>query len=116
MDRMKPLDNSALAASLPTLRDAAEAGALINPHADPALVVDTFIESYVYWREACEHVSTTCRHWRSCRPTQRALAFESYSAALDWEEHAARIHSSWAERLRACAHRRPSRARPNEQA
>jgi hypothetical protein len=79
----------------------------INPRADPELVMDTFIESYVYWREACEHASTAYVHWASCRPPQRALAFESYRAAVDWEEHAARIHSTWAGRLQACADRKP---------
>ena len=72
------------------------------------LVVDTFIESYVYWREACERASTAYGHWARCRPTQRAMAFEGYRAAVDWEEHAARIHSTWAGRLEASTHGKPS--------
>jgi hypothetical protein len=80
----------------------------INPRARPELVVDTFIESYVYWREACASASAAYGHWASCRPTQRALAFETYRAAVDWEEHAARIHSTWAERLEAYTNGKPS--------
>jgi hypothetical protein len=80
-------------------------GHLINPRTRSEVVVDTFIESYVYWREACSNASAAYGHWANCRPTQRALAFESYRAAVDWEEHAARVHSTWADRLRTFAYR-----------
>jgi hypothetical protein len=56
---------------------------------------DGFIESYVCWREACEDVRTTYRRWRKGEALQRGSAFDSYCAALDREEHAARIHSAW---------------------
>jgi hypothetical protein len=98
-------DDVASAAGHPELHGAARAGVSISPRARPELVVDTFIESYVYWREACANASAAYGHWASCRPTARALAFESYRAAADWEEHAARVHATWADRLHAFAQR-----------
>jgi hypothetical protein len=73
-------------------------------------VADLFIESYVCWREACEDVRSAYEHWRDCASPQRGLAFETYRAALDREEHAARVYSDWAERLRAAERweRRPA--------
>jgi hypothetical protein len=67
----------------------------------PSVLLDEFFESYVYWREACEDVRMAYRRWRQCERPQRGLAFEGYRAALDREEHAARIHSEPSERLRA---------------
>jgi hypothetical protein len=64
-------------------------------------IADGFLGSYLSWREACEDVRSAYERWRRCGPLQRGLAFESYSAALDREEHTAGVHSDWAERLRA---------------
>jgi hypothetical protein len=64
-------------------------------------VVDRFIESYVRWREACEDVGSAYEGWAGCETAERDLGFESYLAALDREEHAAGVHSDWAQRLRA---------------
>lgn len=62
-------------------------------------ITDEFLESYVSWREASQVVRTAHEHWRKCEPHRRGLAFESYRAALDWEEHAARVYSDWTARL-----------------
>jgi hypothetical protein len=62
-------------------------------------VTDEFLESYVCWREASESVRTAHEHWATCEPHRRRVAFEGYRAALDSEEHAARIYSDWTERL-----------------
>jgi hypothetical protein len=64
-------------------------------------IIDEFLESYVLWREASDDVRTAHEHWHMCARHRRQLAFERYRAALDWEEHAARIYSDWTERLRA---------------
>jgi len=56
-------------------------------------VTDEFVYSWVRWREACEDVHSAYRDWATCEPEQSAFAFEVYLAALDREEHAARIHS-----------------------
>jgi hypothetical protein len=64
--------------------------------ASPGLV-DEFLESYVIWRESCEAVSATYEHWARCEPANRGAAFESYRAALNWEELAAQAHAA-----RAC--------------
>jgi hypothetical protein len=74
------------------------------PPADAAVepcpsVTDEFLESYVSWREASEDVRTAHEHWVKCETHRRRVAFESYRAALDWEEHAARVHAGWTERL-----------------
>jgi hypothetical protein len=65
------------------------------------VIVDEFIESYVVWRESCEAVSAAYMEWANCEPERRELAFESYRAALDWEELAAQFHSGRAARARA---------------
>jgi hypothetical protein len=62
---------------------------------------DDFLDSYVSWRQACEDVHAAYEGWRSCKPMQRKLAFMWYTAALDREEDAARVHSQRAQRLRA---------------
>jgi hypothetical protein len=62
-------------------------------------VTDEFLESYVCWREACESVRTAHEHWAQCEPHRRRVAFESYRAALDSEERAARTYCDWTERL-----------------
>jgi hypothetical protein len=64
-------------------------------------VADEFLESYVCWREACEDVRTAYERWGESTSARRDLAFESYRAALDREERAARVHSEWAEQARA---------------
>jgi hypothetical protein len=65
---------------------------------DPS-VTDEFLESYVCWREASAEVRTAHGHWMKCEPHRRRVAFERYRAALDWEEHAARVYSDRAEQL-----------------
>jgi hypothetical protein len=62
---------------------------------------DAFVDSWVSWREASEDVRVAYRRWSECARPQRALAFACYRAALDREQHAASIHSDWAERVRA---------------
>jgi hypothetical protein len=66
-------------------------------------LTDEFLDSWVHWREACEDAHSAYECWKTCEPPQRGIAFASYGAALDREEHAARIHSDWTERLRASA-------------
>jgi hypothetical protein len=83
---------------------AAQHPRLAEPTLSERSLADEFLESYVCWREACEDVRSAYEGWRKCQPPEGGLEFESYRAALDREEHAARIHSDWAERLRAVAH------------
>lgn len=78
------------------------------PHSPPtldaeevAVLVDEFFKSYVLWRESCEDVRAAYEDWASCAPRRRGVAFESYRAALDWEELAAQLHSARAARVRA---------------
>ena len=61
---------------------------------------DEFIESWVWWREACEDVRSAYERWGQCKPAQRDLAFASYRAALDREDQAARVYSMFVNRVR----------------
>ena len=69
-----------------------------EPAPDP---MDEFLESWVCWREACEDVRSAYTYWGTCAMPQRCIAFANYRAALDREEHAARRHSIWTDRIRA---------------
>ena len=64
-------------------------------------LADEFLDSWVCWREACEDVRSAYERWGKCEAPQRGFAFASYRAALDREDHAARVHSAWTDRLRA---------------
>ena len=68
---------------------------------DRSALFDEFLNSYVDWREASDDVWDTYRYWAGCDSEDRPLAFAAYRSALDWEEHAARIHSERARRLSA---------------
>jgi hypothetical protein len=63
-------------------------------------LIDEFLESYLYWRDAAADVHSAYQCWGACDPPQRVLGFESYRAALDREEHAASVHCASTERLR----------------
>ena len=63
------------------------------------LLVDTFIESYVEWREECNELRRAYRQWASCAWPDRDLAFGAYRAALDREEKAASVHELVSQRL-----------------
>jgi hypothetical protein len=58
---------------------------------------DAFVEGYVCWREASEAVRAAYDHWRGGQRGDRGLAFAAYTAALDQEEHAARMFRERAE-------------------
>ena len=75
-----------------------------QPHAATELrsaLADGFVDSWVSWREASEDVRAAYRWWSECARPQRPLAFAGYRAALDREQHAASIHSHWAQCVRA---------------
>jgi hypothetical protein len=63
------------------------------------LLVDTFIESYVEWREECDDLRRAYRRWAASAWPDRDLAFRAYRAALDREEKAASVHELVSERL-----------------
>ena len=66
----------------------------------PSALGDAFVDSWVSWREASEDVRTAYRSWNESAGRHRGLAFETYRAALDREQHAASIHSHWAQCVR----------------
>ena len=72
--------------------------------ARPSALADAFVDSWVSWREASEDVRSAYRLWNESPVRHRGLAFELYRIAVDREQHAASIHSHWAQRVRAhCA-------------
>ena len=52
-------------------------------------LVDTLMDAYVSWREACLRVSDAYASWTSETGVRATVAFRSYMAALDHEEAAA---------------------------
>jgi hypothetical protein len=58
---------------------------------------DAFVEGYVCWREASEAVRAAYDRWRAGSPRDLGLAFAAYTAALDQEEHVARMFRERAE-------------------
>jgi hypothetical protein len=57
-----------------------------------------FFDSYVRWRKACEEVRLAYERWRTPESRDSGLTFAAYRAALDREEHAARVHADCARR------------------
>jgi hypothetical protein len=58
----------------------------------PDAAADALVEGYVAWRETSADVRSAYERWRTCRAGERSLVFEGYLAALDREEHAARVY------------------------
>ena len=67
-------------------------------------LTDSYIESYVDWREGCADVDTAYRRWALSEPRDRDLAFLAYRAALDREEKAALVYELIAEQIVRRAH------------
>jgi hypothetical protein len=67
-------------------------------------LTDSYIESYVEWREECADVHTAYRRWARSEPRDRDLAFLAYRAALDREEKAALVYELIAEQILRRAH------------
>jgi hypothetical protein len=63
-------------------------------------VVDTPIDRYVAWREECLSVHGAYQRWSDAECGDRSLAYMIYLAALEREEHAARIYSAQLESVK----------------
>jgi DNA-binding SARP family transcriptional activator len=63
------------------------------------LAIDELLEGYVSWREACEAVWRAYEEWIDSDPGERALAYAAYLAALDGEEHTARMYADHTDRV-----------------
>jgi hypothetical protein len=60
-----------------------------------------FLDSYVRWREACEEVRLAYERSGTAERADSGLAFAAFCAALDREEHAARVHAACARQIAA---------------
>jgi hypothetical protein len=54
----------------------------------PDIVTDDAMDAYVEWRQESAEVDSAYRRWSIAPPTDTALAFAAYVAALDREEQA----------------------------
>jgi hypothetical protein len=57
-------------------------------------LIDVALDCYIDWREQSRAAMAAYASWASAPSTQRPLAFATYQAALDREEHAARHYAS----------------------
>jgi hypothetical protein len=67
-------------------------------HVTPVLA-DEFVDGYLCWREESAAVEDAYERWRGVTQRDRTVAFAAYRAALDREEHAARVFHDCAERV-----------------
>jgi hypothetical protein len=71
----------------------------MTPDGDESARVDAFLDSYVWWREACNDVWSAYWAWLECDSGEGRLRFAAYQSALDREETTAVIHHERARRL-----------------
>jgi hypothetical protein len=64
---------------------------------------DALIRSYTEWRDACREVDAAYRAWQGSRRAARDAAFGGYMAALQHEQHSARVYQGQLELLRQVA-------------
>jgi hypothetical protein len=62
--------------------------------------IDELLEGYVSWREECQAVALSYGRLIASGCSERRLVYAAYFAALDREEHAARIYAHHVERVR----------------
>jgi hypothetical protein len=55
--------------------------------------IDALLELYVAWREECNAVQHAYQWWAGSDRGELGLAYAGYVAALDREEHAARVYA-----------------------
>jgi hypothetical protein len=79
-------------------------------------LVDRMIDLYCEWRTSCEEVRVRYERFLDALPSDRAVAFAAYMAALDREQS---VCESYAEQVRLIesrvsprAARRPTRSAP----
>lgn len=70
-----------------------------NATAARQLAIDELLERYICWREACHAVRHAYQRWADIDGRARGPAHAEYLAALDREEHAARIYAVHINRL-----------------
>jgi hypothetical protein len=66
------------------------------------VALDVLLERYLSWREECDAVRVAYQRWGRAGGAQRESAYADFIAALNREEHAARIYArqhGWVERI-----------------
>jgi hypothetical protein len=61
--------------------------------------IDALLELYVSWREECHVVRQAYQWWVDSARERRDLAYAGYLAALEREEHAARVYAQQIEHV-----------------
>jgi hypothetical protein len=71
-------------------------------------------DSYVAWRKASCGVQAAYERWAAWESSDRDLAFAAYLAALENEEHAARVYEKQIKRLRRASRSTPGVSSPRQ--
>lgn len=74
-----------------------------DPPSPSHAAADSLVDGYVAWRETRARVKAAYERWARSEACDRGLAFAAYVAALEHEEHAARVYERSIERVRRCA-------------
>jgi hypothetical protein len=75
-------------------------------------LVDTLVEAYVDWREACARVNDAYQSWVRETGSAGRARFGIYMAALDAEEQAAEIYAGLVQRAEKLSWNEKSPAEP----
>ena len=70
-------------------------------------VIDDVMDAYVEWREECAAVEYAYLRWTIAPPTDGALAFAAYVAAVDREDRASTAYAEVIQRAAAMRERVP---------
>jgi hypothetical protein len=92
---MRDLHGSRMRSTIALLH---ELDPVLGGHVPPWLV-DELVEGYFSWQDESTAVESAYERWRAMPRADRALAFAAYRAALDREEHAARVFRASADRV-----------------
>jgi hypothetical protein len=75
------------------------------------LLIDDAFDAYLDWRDESAEVSHAYKRWNGAPAREARRKFLAYLAALEREEHAARVYERLASRLEARARERAETTR-----
>jgi hypothetical protein len=75
------------------------------------LLIDDAFDAYLEWRDESAEVSHAYRRWNGAPAREARRKFWAYRAALEREEHAARVYGRLVSRLEARARERAEKRR-----
>ena len=75
------------------------------------LLIDDAFDAYLEWRDESAEVSRAYKRWNGAPAREARRKFWAYRAALEREEHAARVYGGLVSRLEASTRDRPGTRR-----